>query len=136
MRNKFKDVDMEKVTKYMIEHGCRLDEAMEAVMKESDVSVAPAPTSAPVVETVESVKAVAKIKAMRQGSGMSQSKFAAAVGINVRTLQAYEQGYRSFDSAPLKILLKTAIALGCGIEDIIEDPECIQFLEQYKKETI
>lgn len=130
MRNKFKDVDMEKVTKYMIEHGCRLDEAMEAVMKESGVPVAPAPTPAPVMETV---KEVAKIKVMRQGSGMSQSKFAAAVGINVRTLQAYEQGYRQFDSAPLKVLIKTAMTLGCRIEDIIEDPECINLLKEYKK---
>lgn len=125
MRNKFRDVDMEKVTKYMIKHGCRLDEAMDAIAGQ-----APAPSPAPVVETV---KAVAKIKVMRTGSGMSQSQFARAVGLNVRTLQAYEQGYRSFDSAPLKVLLQTAIVLGCGIEDIIEDAECIQLLKQYKK---
>lgn len=123
MRNKFKDVDMEKVTKYMIEHGCRLDEAMNAIAGQ-------APTPVPVVETE---KAVPKIKTMRIGSGMSQSKFAARVGVNVRTLQAYEQGYRQFDSATLKVLLKTAMALGCRIEDIIEDPECIQLLKEYKK---
>lgn len=123
MRNKFKDVDMEKVTKYMIEHGCRLDEAMDAIAGH-------APTPAPVVETE---KAVPKIKTMRIGSGMSQSKFSARVGVNVRTLQAYEQGYRQFDSAPLKVLLKTAMALGCRIEDIIEDPECIDLLREYKK---
>lgn len=121
MRNKFKDVDMEKVTKYMIEHGCRLDEAMDAIAGQ-----APAPV-------VETEKAVPKIKTMRTGSGMSQSQFARAVGLNVRTLQAYEQGYRQFDSAPLKVLLKTAIALGCRIEDIIEDPECIDLLREYKK---
>ena len=134
MRNKFKDVDMEKVTKYMIEHDCKLDEAMEAVMKESIVPEAPAPAPTPVVETVESVKEEAKtrIKAMRLGSGMSQSQLAGAVGINVRTLQAYEQGYRSFDSAPLKILLQTALVLECRIEDIIEDPECIQLLKEYR----
>lgn len=125
MRNKFKDLDMEKVTKYMIEHGCRLDEAMDAIAGQ-----APAPAPTPVVETV---KAVAKIKAMRTESGMSQSQFARAVGINVRTLQAYEQGYRSFDSAPLKVLLQTAIVLRCKIEDIIEDPECIDLLREYKK---
>lgn len=127
MRNKFKDLDMEKVTQYMIKHGCRLDEAMDAIAGQAP---APAPTPAPVVETV---KAVAKIKTMRTGSGMSQSQFARAVGLNVRTLQAYEQGYRSFDSAPLKVLLQTAIVLGCSIEDIIEDPECIQLLKEYKK---
>lgn len=125
MRKNFKNVDMEKVTKYMIEHGCRLDEAMDAIAGKT-----PAPTPDPVVETV---KAVAKIKVMRTGSGMSQSKFARAVGINVRTLQAYEQGYRSFDSAPLKVLLQTAIVLGCCIEDIIEDPVCIDLLKEYKK---
>lgn len=130
MRNKFKDVDMEKVTKYMIAHGCRLDEAIEAVKKESGVPEAPDPTPAPVVETE---KAVPKIKTMRIGSGMSQSQFAAAVGINVRTLQAYEQGYRSFDSVSIKVLLQTAIVLGCKIEDIIDDPVCIDLLEEYKK---
>lgn len=126
MRNKIKDVDMNKVTQYMIEHDCKLDEAIAAVSKEAPKKTkkkkAPAPE-----------KAVAKIKVMRTGSGMSQSQFARAVGINVRTLQAYEQRYRSFDSAPLKVLLQTAIVLGCGIEDIIEDAECIQLLKKYKK---
>ena len=133
MRNKFRDVDMNKVTKYMIEYGCRLDEAMDAVMKESGVPKEPAQSTAPSTPPVVDTEAKTKIKVMRQRSGMSQSKFAAAVGINVRTLQAYEQGYRSFDSAPLKVLVRTAMALECSIEEIIEDPECIDLLKKYKK---
>lgn len=127
MRNKIKDVDMNKVTQYMIEHDCKLDEAIAAVSKEAPKKAKKKKAPSPVKE-----EAKTRIKAMRLGSGMSQSKFATAVGINVRTLQAYEQGYRQFDSAPLKILLQTALVLECRIEDIIEDPECIQLLKEYR----
>ncbi|QEP43822.1 helix-turn-helix domain-containing protein [Ectothiorhodospiraceae bacterium BW-2] len=45
------------------------------------------------------------VKAIREGIGFSQSKFAALIGVNVRTLQHWEQGHRH-PTGPAKILLR------------------------------
>jgi putative transcriptional regulator len=45
------------------------------------------------------------IKAIREGIGFSQSKFAALIGVNIRTLQNWEQGHRH-PTGPAKVLLK------------------------------
>jgi putative transcriptional regulator len=45
------------------------------------------------------------IKLIRETIGFSQSKFAALIGVNIRTLQNWEQG-RRHPTGPAKILLK------------------------------
>ena len=45
------------------------------------------------------------IKAIREGMGFSQSKFAALIGVNIRTLQNWEQGHRH-PTGPAKVLLR------------------------------
>jgi putative transcriptional regulator len=45
------------------------------------------------------------VKAIREGIGFSQSKFAALIGVNVRTLQNWEQGHRH-PTGPARVLLK------------------------------
>ena len=45
------------------------------------------------------------IKAIREGIGYSQSKFAALIGVNIRTLQNWEQGHRH-PTGPAKVLLR------------------------------
>ena len=45
------------------------------------------------------------VKAIREGIGFSQSKFAALIGVNVRTLQNWEQGHRR-PTGPAKVLLR------------------------------
>ena len=45
------------------------------------------------------------IKAIRECIGFSQSKFAALIGVNIRTLQNWEQGHRQ-PTGPAKVLLK------------------------------
>ena len=45
------------------------------------------------------------IKAIREGIGFSQSKFAALIGVNIRTLQNWEQGHRQ-PTGPAKVLIK------------------------------
>jgi len=47
----------------------------------------------------------ADIKAIREGIGFSQSNFAALIGVNIRTLQNWEQGHRH-PTGPAKVLLK------------------------------
>ena len=45
------------------------------------------------------------IKAIREGIGYSQSKFATLIGVNIRTLQNWEQGHRH-PTGPAKVLLR------------------------------
>src|SRR5574341_442088 len=45
------------------------------------------------------------VKAIRESMGFSQSKFANLIGVNIRTLQNWEQGHRH-PTGPAKVLLK------------------------------
>ena len=45
------------------------------------------------------------VKAIREGIGFSQSKFANLIGVNIRTLQNWEQGHRH-PTGPAKVLLR------------------------------
>lgn len=71
-----------------------------------------------------------KLKEMRQAKGLSQSQLAEKTGINVRTIQHYEQGSKIFDHARIDTILKICIALGCKLEDIIENPEYIELIKK------
>lgn len=74
-----------------------------------------------------------KLKEIRRTKGLSQSQLAKKAGLNIRTLQYYEQGVKSFDRARLTTILKCAIALDCRIDEIIEDKDCLILLEKYKE---
>ena len=73
-----------------------------------------------------------KLKEMRQAAGLSQSQLAEKTGINVRTLQHYEQGSKLFDHARIDTILKICLALNCKLDDIIEDQEYIDLIKRYK----
>ncbi len=45
------------------------------------------------------------VKSIREKIGISQSKFASLIGVNIRTLQNWEQGHRH-PTGPAKVLLK------------------------------
>ena len=120
MRKHLKDVDMGLVTKYMIEHDCNIDEAVAAVKKKTGIK-----KRTPVKEPTT------KLKAMRLKSGLSQSQLAEKADLKLRTLQAYEAGQRSFDSARIDILLRTALILDCKLEDLLENEDYIKVLEDY-----
>jgi putative transcriptional regulator len=45
------------------------------------------------------------VKTIRENIGFSQSKFAALIGVSIRTLQNWEQGHRH-PTGPAKVLLK------------------------------
>lgn len=76
---------------------------------------------------------MAKLKEMRQAKGLSQSQLAEKAELNVRTLQHYEQGSKTFDHARLDTILKCAIALNCKIEDIIDNEEYLELIKKYEK---
>lgn len=73
-----------------------------------------------------------KLKEMRQAAGLSQSQLAEKTGINVRTLQHYEQGSKVFDHARIDTILKVCLVLNCKLEDIIENQEYIDLIKRYK----
>lgn len=73
---------------------------------------------------------MSKLKKMRQAVGLSQSQLAEKTGINVRTIQHYEQGSKIFDHARLDTILKICIALNCKLEDVIENPEFIELIKK------
>jgi putative transcriptional regulator len=57
------------------------------------------------VGRVMNVPAVAEI---REGTGLSQAKFAALLGVSVRTLQEWEQGRRAPSGAARTLLMVAA----------------------------
>lgn len=73
-----------------------------------------------------------KLKEMRQAAGLSQSQLAEKTGINVRTLQHYEQGSKNFDHARIDTILKVCLALDCKLENIVENQEYIDLIKRYK----
>lgn len=64
-----------------------------------------------------------KLKRIREAAGMSQSQFATAAGISVRTLQDYEQSRRDINAAAAITVYKFCKILNCRIEDILNIEE-------------
>ena len=72
-----------------------------------------------------------RLQNTRLAAGLSQSQLAAATGLNVRTLQCYEQGAKDINNAKLATLLKLCLALDCKLGDILTDVATVKLLEQY-----
>ena len=56
---------------------------------------------------------------MREDKKMSQSELAEKSGVSLRTIQAYEQGYKDINKAQVITVLQLAEALECDVYDII-----------------
>lgn len=63
------------------------------------------------------------LKRIREDAGLSQGKLAAASGISVRVIQAYEQGAKDINKAQGATLRALARALDCSMEDLMEIEE-------------
>lgn len=80
------------------------------------------------------------LKQLRENAGMKQSELAVLAGVNLRSLQDYEQGHKSLYSAKSETLFRLSIALECSIEDILS--ECLtdqlihEELERKRKKRI
>lgn len=57
---------------------------------------------------------------VRISKGLSQTELANLSGVNIRTLQSYEQGLKNIDGAKLDTLLNLSSTLNCNISDILE----------------
>lgn len=63
-----------------------------------------------------------KLKTIRKNRGISQSELAKLSGVNLRSIQMYEQRVNNIDKAQAQILYKLSRVLGCNIEDLLEEP--------------
>ena len=66
------------------------------------------------------------LQKLRVEKGLSQTALAAVTGVSQRTIQCYEQRTRPIDGARLDTLCDISYALGCKIEDILEDKALIE----------
>jgi len=71
-----------------------------------------------------------KLKEKRVEAGFSQSQLAEKTGLNVRTIQHYEQGSKIFDHARIDTILKICVALNCKLEDVIENSEYVDLIKK------
>lgn len=65
----------------------------------------------------------AKLRKIRESRQISQSELAKLSGVNIRSIQLYEQRVNDIDKAQAQTLYKLSLVLGCSIEDLLEKPE-------------
>lgn len=63
---------------------------------------------------------MSNLKRIRESNNLSQSALAELSGVNVRTLQDYEQGQRDINKAQAINLYKIANSLKCSIEELLD----------------
>lgn len=63
---------------------------------------------------------MSKLKLRREAFNLSQSQLAERSGVNLRTLQDYEQGRKDINKAQGLTLYKIAQALNTSVEDLLE----------------
>ena len=63
-----------------------------------------------------------RLKKIRQNRGISQAELSKNSGVNLRSIQMYEQRVNDIDKAQAKTLYRLSRSLGCDIEDLLENP--------------
>ena len=63
-----------------------------------------------------------KLKHLRENRGLSQHDLAERTGVNLRSIQTYEQQLGAIDKAQAHKVYKLAMALSCNMEDLLENP--------------
>ena len=63
---------------------------------------------------------IMKLKEAREARGLSQGQLAKASKVDVRSIQAYEQGLRDISKASVKTVIALAKVLGVTAEDLVE----------------
>jgi DNA-binding XRE family transcriptional regulator len=64
--------------------------------------------------------AATNLRRAREIRGLSQAKLARKAGVNLRSIQMYEQRGKDINKAQAMTLASLARALGCGTEDLLE----------------
>lgn len=121
-RTELENLNPVKLYDLMLEYNipvCKRDDAINRILEIEETKKAPKKT------------ANTKLKTMRVMSGLSQMALSEKADMKKRTLQAYEQGYKSFDNTGIDTILKVCLALNCKIEDIIENPDYLELINKY-----
>ena len=63
-----------------------------------------------------------RLSICRKNRGFSQSELAEASGVGIKSIQMYEQRLNDIDKAQVHTVYKLARAIGCNVEDILEQP--------------
>ena len=114
---------MDLLEQYKIDTNCKRGEAIKRILEHE---------GEPLKKTRPPRNAAnTKLKALRIEKGMTQAQLADAANINMRVLQHYEQGTKSFDSARLDVILKVCIALNCKMSDILDNENNIELYNRY-----
>ena len=64
-----------------------------------------------------------KLKTARQAKGLTQKQLAEASGLNLRTLQHYEQGSKDLNQAAAITVYGLAVILGVTVKDLLDIDE-------------
>ena len=64
-----------------------------------------------------------RLKFMREDKDMTQAELAEKSGVNLRSIQNYEQGFKDINGAKVVTVLALAEALDCDVYEIINDRE-------------
>lgn len=73
-------------------------------------------------EKMNRITGETKLKKIREAAGLSQNDLAAKSGVSLRSIQMYEQRNNDIDKAQGHTLYKLSMALGCDVEDLMEQP--------------
>lgn len=74
-----------------------------------------------VADTYFKKQEITNLKKIRQANGLSQSELAKKADVELRSIQMYEQRRNDINKAQGETLYKLANALGCNIEDLLEN---------------
>ena len=66
-----------------------------------------------------------KLKYIRKQKGMTRKELALKSGINIRTIEGYEQDKRDINLAYINTIVSLSIVLDCKISDLIDDKNLI-----------
>lgn len=64
------------------------------------------------------------LKVLREERGLTRKELAECSGLSLRSIQDYEQGHKNVASMKGESLFKLSVALGCTVEDILNDYIC------------
>lgn len=61
-----------------------------------------------------------RLKQLRQSCGLSRKRLSEISGVNLRSIQDYEQGHKDLAGARGETLYRMSMALGCTVEELLE----------------
>ena len=70
-----------------------------------------------IISRMENIKG---LKELREERGFSRRKLAERSGVNLRSIQDYEQGHKKISSAKSETVYRLSLALGCSADELLE----------------